>query len=75
MESFDEGEEAFALDGSTDIQYGNIYGIYHGNGSSPISITIDGAELPVAYGAFESTVETPENMTAGNYQCEGRRGS
>ena len=41
----DEGEEAFTLDGSTDIQYGNIYGIYHGKGSSPISITIDGAEL------------------------------
>lgn len=67
----DEGEEAFALDGSTDIQYGNIYGIYHGNGSSPISITIDGAELPVVYGAFESTVETPENMTAVTISVKG----
>lgn len=67
----DEGEEAFTLDGSTDIQYGNIYGIYHGKGSSPISITIDGAELPAVYGAFESTVETPENMTAVTISVKG----
>lgn len=58
----DEGEEAFTLDGSTDIQYGNIYGIYHGKGSSPISITIDGAELPAVYGAFESTVWTFQDI-------------
>ena len=67
----DEGEEAFTLDGSTDIHYGKIYGLYRGKSSSPISITIDGAELPAVYGAFESTVETPENMTAVTISVKG----
>lgn len=67
----DEGEEVFTLDGNTDIHYGKIYGLYQGKSSSPISITIDGAELPAVYGAFESTVETPENMTAVTISVKG----
>lgn len=53
----DEGEEAFEIDGSTDILPYQVYGVYGEKTKTPISITVDGASLGNVWGVYKGTME------------------
>lgn len=53
----DEGEEAFEIDGSTDILPYQVYGVYGEKTKTPISITVDGASLGNVWGVYKGAME------------------
>lgn len=53
----DEGEEAFEIDGSTEILPYQVYGVYGEKTKTPISITIDGASLGNVWGVYKGAME------------------
>ena len=53
----DEGEEAFEIDGSTEILPYQVYGVYGEKTKTPISITVDGASLGNVWGVYKGAME------------------
>ncbi len=53
----DEGEEAFEIDGSTEILPCQVYGVYGEKTKTPISITVDGVSLGNVWGVYKGAME------------------
>ena len=53
----DEDEEAFEIDGSTEILPYQVYGVYGEKTKTPISITVDGASLGNVWGVYKGAME------------------
>lgn len=53
----DDGEEAFEINGSTEILPYQVYGVYGEKTKTPISITVDGASIGNVWGVYKGAVE------------------
>lgn len=54
----DEGEEAFEIDGSSDIRPYQVFGVYGEKTVEPVSITLDGVYMGNIWGIYKGSIES-----------------